>query len=109
MNDTYDLVVKNGRLVLASGITQADVAVADGKIVAIGSGLNAENEIDANHLLVLPGLIDPHVHPIHAEDGHAADLLEGERFAQVGEAQFIERTLARVSPCPLRLYPLRRA
>jgi dihydropyrimidinase len=67
MNDPYDLVVKNGTLVLASGITQADVAVTDGKIVAMGSGLAADTEIDARHLLVLPGLIDPHVHPIHAE------------------------------------------
>ena len=67
MHTPYDLIVKNGRLVLASGITQADVAVKDGRIVAMGSGLHAETEIDAGHLLVLPGLIDPHVHPIHAE------------------------------------------
>lgn len=67
MPNNYDLVVKNGTLVLASGLTPADFAVHNGRIVAIGSGLTAENELDAQHLLVLPGLIDPHVHPIHAE------------------------------------------
>ena len=41
----------------------ADVAVADGRIVAIGSGLgSAERMIDARGLVVAPGFIDLHAH-----------------------------------------------
>jgi allantoinase len=41
-----------------------DVAVADGRIVAIGSELAgpAREELDARGLLVLPGVVDAHVH-----------------------------------------------
>jgi allantoinase len=41
-----------------------DVAVADGRIVAVGPGLAgpAREEVDARGLLVLPGVVDAHVH-----------------------------------------------
>jgi predicted amidohydrolase len=41
-----------------------DVAVADGRIVAVGPELAgpAAEEIDARGLLVLPGVVDAHVH-----------------------------------------------
>ena len=43
---------------------EGDVAVADGRIVAIGPELAgpAREEIDARGLLVLPGVVDAHVH-----------------------------------------------
>ncbi|MFX7784598.1 amidohydrolase family protein, partial [Acinetobacter baumannii] len=42
---------------------QADVAVLDGKIVAVGTGLGtAEQVIDATGLVVAPGFIDLHAH-----------------------------------------------
>src|SRR4029077_12854509 len=41
----------------------ADVAVLDGKIAAIGTGLGeAERAIDATGLVVAPGFIDLHAH-----------------------------------------------
>jgi len=64
---TYDTVVKGGTLVLADGPVHADLGVREGRIVAHGTDLRGGHEIDAKGLLVLPGLIDPHVHPIHAE------------------------------------------
>ncbi|MEM6428619.1 MAG: amidohydrolase family protein [Deinococcota bacterium] len=68
----YDQVVSGGTLVLPSGLVQADLGIQQGRIVTLGQGLlrqgsTAATEIDSRHLLVLPGLIDPHVHPIHAE------------------------------------------
>jgi allantoinase len=57
-----DLVVRGGVLI-AAGLPQADIAIADGKIVAIGPELpGAAQEIDASGLHVFPGLIDVHLH-----------------------------------------------
>jgi len=57
-----DLVVRGGTLVTA-GLPQADIAVEDGRIVAIGPDLpGASEEIDARGLHVFPGLIDVHLH-----------------------------------------------
>lgn len=63
----YDSVVSGGTLVLPQGTIRADLAIRDGRIAALGSGFEAANRIAADGLLVLPGLVDPHVHPIHAE------------------------------------------
>ncbi|MBC2722060.1 amidohydrolase family protein [Desulfosporosinus sp.] len=57
------LVLKDGRLVIpGQGIVEADVAMENGKIVAIGTGLSGEKEISVAGKYVLPGLIDPHIH-----------------------------------------------
>jgi cytosine/adenosine deaminase-related metal-dependent hydrolase len=59
------LVISGGRVVdPASGMDAiADVALLDGKVVAIGTGLGgAERVIDATGLVVAPGFIDLHAH-----------------------------------------------
>ena len=65
MPHAYDLVIRNGLVVDGSGAErfEADVAVTDGRIAAIGavSGRGAE-EIDAHGLLVTPGVVDIHTH-----------------------------------------------
>lgn len=60
---SYDLLIKNGILVLPWGEAQADIAVKNGKIAAIGTNLGtAKAQFNARGLHVLPGIIDPHVH-----------------------------------------------
>jgi len=65
MPHAYDLVIRNGLVVDGSGAErfEADVAVAGGRIAAVGavSGRGAE-EIDAKGKLVTPGFVDIHTH-----------------------------------------------
>ena len=59
------LVISGGRVVDPASGTDAiaDVALLDGQIAAIGTGLgSAERVIDANGLVVAPGFIDLHAH-----------------------------------------------
>jgi N-acyl-D-aspartate/D-glutamate deacylase len=59
-----DLVVKGGTLVDGTGAPgrPADVAVAGGRIVAVGDGLTGTRELDASGQVVAPGFIDIHTH-----------------------------------------------
>ena len=65
MDSLYDLVIRNGLLVDGTGSPprEADVAVKNGRIAAVGrvSGQGAE-EIDARGKLVTPGFVDVHTH-----------------------------------------------
>jgi len=61
----YDLIIKNGKVIDGSGLPgfHGDVAVSGGRIVEIGriSG-EARREINADGLVVAPGIIDNHTH-----------------------------------------------
>jgi N-acyl-D-aspartate/D-glutamate deacylase len=62
---SYDVLVKNGTIVDGTGAApiRADVAIAGGKIAAIGKVTDgAKRIIDASDLIVSPGFIDPHTH-----------------------------------------------
>jgi N-acyl-D-aspartate/D-glutamate deacylase len=65
MAHTYDLVIRGGQIVDGGGGPgfEADLAVKDGKIAAIGRvpGRGTE-EIDARGLIVTPGFVDIHTH-----------------------------------------------
>jgi len=59
------LVIRNGTIVDGSGGNpyEADLAVTDGKIAAIGGTVpKGVEEIDARGKLVTPGFIDVHTH-----------------------------------------------
>jgi N-acyl-D-amino-acid deacylase len=62
---SYDLIIRNGTVVDGTGAPriQADVAIKDGLIAAVGeiSG-TATRTIDATGLIVAPGFVDPHTH-----------------------------------------------
>lgn len=55
-------VIKNGYIYTGGEIVHGDLLIKNGVISAIGTGLKAENIIDAKNKLVSPGLVDVHVH-----------------------------------------------
>ena len=58
-----DLVIRGGTTILPTGQRPADIAVTGGIISAIGSEVRDGAEIiDATGLVVLPGVVDAHVH-----------------------------------------------
>ena len=73
----FDLVIRNGQVVDGSGAppTRADVAVRDGRVVAVGALEQppARRVIDAAGRYVAPGFIDTHT---HAAEGLARQGLE---------------------------------
>jgi dihydroorotase (multifunctional complex type) len=62
----YDTIVRGGRAVLPErGVVACDLAIADGRIAGIlepGARAEAAEVLDATGLVVLPGLVDGHVH-----------------------------------------------
>jgi dihydropyrimidinase len=61
----FDTIIKNGTVVTATDTYRADVAIANGKVSAVGASLPADDAskiIDATGKLVLPGGIDVHTH-----------------------------------------------
>lgn len=83
------LLITGGRVIdPASGLDAArDVAIEDGRIVAIDRGLSradADKVIDARGLLVVPGLIDPHVHLREPGGEHKETIATGTGAAVFG-------------------------
>jgi dihydropyrimidinase len=82
-----DLIVENGELVTAQERTRADVAVTDGtvdRVAADLSGEPADRRVDASGKLVLPGIIDPHVHVEWPDWEYEVGARHGGRAAVAG-------------------------
>ena len=78
MGQRASLLIKNGTCATPGGIVAADVALKDGRIVAVGAlGDDAEQVIDATGLHVLPGVIDSQVHFREPGLEHKEDLATG--------------------------------
>ncbi|HEY5433772.1 MAG TPA: dihydroorotase family protein, partial [Candidatus Limnocylindrales bacterium] len=83
----YDLVIRGGTLVTATGRFQADLAIEGERIAAIvapGTPVDAAREIDATGKHVLPGAIDVHSH--HREPGftHKEDIVSATSACAAG-------------------------
>lgn len=60
----YDLIIRDGSVVLEDEIVKADIGIKKGKIAEIAQGVStpAKKYVDAKGKYVLPGMIDIHVH-----------------------------------------------
>jgi len=82
-------LIRRGRVIDPASGTAAvlDVAVAEGRGAAIGPGLSpspADRVVEAEGLLVLPGLIDPHVHLREPGGEHKETIATGSAAAAAG-------------------------
>jgi dihydroorotase (multifunctional complex type) len=79
-------IVRGKRIVMPSGTRAADVLIEDGRIAAIephGSA-SAPEVIDAAERLVIPGLVDSHVHTRDPGQTHKEDYRSASRAAARG-------------------------
>ena len=62
----FDTIVTGGKVVTPAGVSECDIGIRGEKIVTLGLGLQEEANgariVDAAGHLVLPGIIDVHVH-----------------------------------------------
>ncbi len=93
---TFDLVVRGGTVVTASGRSRTDVYVRDGKVAALLSPdkpESAKEVVDADGHYVLPGMVDTHVHLMEPGDSTREDFPTGTRAAaQQGVTTIVEHT-----------------
>ncbi len=82
----YDLIIRNGTLVTAEGISQADLAIVGGQIVAIAPELEgtSNEEIDARGMHIFPGVIDAHLHFNDPGRAHWEGFATGTRALAAG-------------------------
>ncbi|WEK04620.1 MAG: allantoinase AllB [Candidatus Devosia phytovorans] len=82
-----DLYVRNGRVVASGESFDGGVLVADGRILEVVRGNpdhDAAKTIEASGQLILPGLVDPHVHFSEPGRGHWEGFATGSRAAAAG-------------------------
>ncbi|MCZ7658144.1 MAG: dihydroorotase family protein [Xanthobacteraceae bacterium] len=83
----YDLVIRNGLVASGEGLWPAHVAVRDGRVAALlepAATPQANRTIDATGRILLPGLVDAHVHFREPGLTHKEDFASGGRAAALG-------------------------
>lgn len=81
-----ELVIRNGKFILPEGVVRGELSVEDGRISRIAvSGLPmGEREIDAHEKLIIPGVIDAHVHFYDKNFAKREDYASGSSAAAAG-------------------------
>jgi dihydroorotase (multifunctional complex type) len=86
-NLNVDLVLNNAKAYVDKKIVDCSIAINEAKIFKIGKETtmpNAEKKIDLKNLLVLPGLIDVHVHLRDEGKSYKEDFYTGTAAAAAG-------------------------
>src|SRR5580698_9756613 len=83
----FDLLLRGGTVINATGALRADLAVTAGRVAALlapdePASARVEQRVDGCHLL--PGLVDAHVHLREPGLTHKEDFVSGTRAAAAG-------------------------
>jgi len=91
---TFDLAIEGGEVVTPRGRRPAHVYVSDGSVALVGAQRHdARERVDAAGLLVLPGMVDAHVHFMDPGDPSREDFPSGSAAAaRAGVTTVIEHT-----------------
>ncbi len=92
----HSLGIEGGTLVTPTGRSRSHVYVADGRIAAVSTERQpARQRVDAGGLLVLPGMVDAHVHLMDPAEPEREDFPTGTAAAaRAGVTTIIEHTHA---------------
>lgn len=71
MGDTFNTLIKNGLVVDGGKVSRVDLGIRLGKVAKLTPNIpntQATQVIDAEGKYVLPGIIDPHCHPVYVDN-----------------------------------------
>ena len=90
----YDIGIEGGTLVGPAARARTNVYIADGRVAAVDDERRiARERFDASGLLVMPGMIDAHVHFMEPSASEREDFAHGSAAAlRAGVTTFIEHT-----------------
>jgi dihydroorotase len=93
---SFDLGIEGGELVTPGGRARVHLYLKDGRVAAVeGERRDAKGHIDAAGLLVMPGMVDAHVHFMDPGDDAREDFPTGTAAAaRAGVTTVIEHTHA---------------
>ena len=79
-------IIKNGQVYMAGQFLKTDIYIQDGKIAALSTETLGEADLvtDAQGLMVLPGLMDTHVHSRDPQATHKEDFYHSTLAAAMG-------------------------
>ncbi len=80
----HELVVENARVPFGEDIVTCSIGIDEGRIARIAKILKGDQAYDARNMLVLPGIIDSHVHFRDMGQEEKEDWLSGSRAAIYG-------------------------
>ena len=78
------IVIKGGRVVGTSGVTDADVLVDGDRVLEVGQGLRGDETLDASGCHVFPGFVDLHTHLREPGREEAETIETGSRAGALG-------------------------
>ena len=90
----FDLAVVGGTVVSGTGRSRTNVYVSDGRVALVDEAvLGAAEIVDAGGLLVMPGMVDTHVHLMDPGDSSREDFPSGTGAAAAnGVTSIVEHT-----------------
>ncbi len=89
-----DLIIENGRIVTADDDFKGNLYIKSGRIAGVGHlDIGAESRIDAEGLLVMPGMFDAHAHLMDPAETEREDMPTGtSAAAALGITTLIEHS-----------------
>jgi len=86
MPSSFDLILKNGKCFIDGQLKNIDIGISEGIIKSINNIEETSDQkiLDANNLLVLPGIIDTQVHFREPGSTDVEDLESGSKAAVLG-------------------------